>query len=193
MDDDRATKPPKAQYQDARRAMRRLMMDARPVFPPGLPALAALNSSPQLIAALDVRVEKAGATPWVAYEVFVYLHGRPRARARLALYDGRTDDVLRDLEMDVTSGAPARLPGRFPFAGDCELWCEVHLLDDPTARATAFAWVVAPGAEWRPRRANAAVPALRPLRPAPAPADGGRAAAPQDGAGAATPRDEDPS
>jgi hypothetical protein len=158
--DDAVARTPKteaAQYIEARDSIRRLLDAARPAYQAGAPVKATVASGGKLVAALDVTLSTAGpeGTPWVAYEILVYLHACERARAHVVLLDGRTDDILRRAEEELTSSGPLRLAGLFPLTGDCELWCEARLADDPDTVATAFAWVVPPGAEWRARRAAA--------------------------------------
>ncbi|HEV8323146.1 MAG TPA: hypothetical protein VG389_16140 [Myxococcota bacterium] len=160
---DEVAKTPKteaARYAEARDSVRRLLDAARPAYPAGAPVKATVASGGKLVAALDVTLSTAGpeGTPWVTYEILVYLHACERARARVVLLDGQTDEILRAADEDVTSSGPLRLAGMFPLTGDCELWCEARLVDAPDTVATAFAWIVPPGGEWRARRANAAVP-----------------------------------
>jgi hypothetical protein len=139
-------------YPEAANALRRLLGDVRPATPPGSTATASLASSGTLVVGLtaDVVAGEDGA-PWVKYQVVLLLHDRPSGHARVVLYDGRKNELIRVLEEDVSS-ASCVVEGSFPLGDECELWCEASLVGEPEVRGTAFAWVVPPTFEWRARR-----------------------------------------
>ncbi|HEV8322345.1 MAG TPA: hypothetical protein VG389_12070 [Myxococcota bacterium] len=142
-------------FLDWRAALARLHAQVRPALHPGAPSAASVTLNRKVVAALDVRVVEREGADWIEYEIVLYLHGGDQARARVVLYDGRTGEVLRAFVEDMTSGAPSRVAGGLALQGDAELLCDVELLDDPEARASAFAWVVARGT----------LPPARPMRP----------------------------